>query len=199
MDSLALKSRKDCIQDLLCCCLASRALRTLCKKHIFHTVSLWTPSSTSDIRLTSANGLPRLKRTAALVRAILDNPSLGLYVRRLDYKVAHFPRNEDEGLDEVLDTIGLMPNIVDFSLGLCIEATSSEERRTESTFRQTAGKAHNSRWRAAMLDVIRRPGMKTLRFSNINGFHITEVPMSIEALHLSNTAFDYTHIESVQV
>ncbi|TEB20141.1 hypothetical protein FA13DRAFT_271569 [Coprinellus micaceus] len=198
IDNLAQETREGCAEDLLSCSLAHNALRHAAQKHLFETVQLWpSPPSLQDPPPYQA---ALDERALLFVQLLKKNPALGLHVRRLDYQVNQFPRNDEDRLDDLLQAIEMMPNVTDLTLGYRrIVVPWTEGHRMlmapiprELVFQNrkgTSGEDPHSRWKRAVVALIQRTQLKTLRLAKIRILPLYSLSPSIRTLYLQDSSF----------
>lgn len=183
IEHLAQQPSESSIPGLLSCSLVNSAFRDICQKYIFASIRLWPekPNHPSEDRVPS--------HTASLViRSLLENPGLGAYVRRLDYQVGAFPRDDDDGLDSVLRVLEMLTRIEDLKLGIR-SGTSGMAMRTFPAYSEC------SRWTHAIRSLVQRPTLEILRLQSIGDFPLDALSTSIRSLCLQRASCDYMAAE----
>lgn len=198
VDNLAEEIREGRAEDLLSCSLANKALRHAAQTHLFETVQLWpSPPSLQDPPPDQA---ARDERALLFIQLLKKNPALGVHVRRLDYQVNQFPRNDEDRLDDLLQAIEMMPNVTNLTLGYRKIVIPWTEGRLmprapiprELVFqdrRGISGEDPHSRWKCAVVALIQRTGLKTLRLARIRMLPLHSLSPSIRTLSLQDSSF----------
>ncbi|KAJ3500800.1 hypothetical protein NMY22_g19141 [Coprinellus aureogranulatus] len=175
---------------LLSFSLASSSFLDQCQQLIFQAVRLrpiHRIGPDAQDTLTSES-LKNNKRASLFIKAISRNPTLGQYVRRLDYQTTILPRNVDPDLEELICALELMPNIDDFAVGTPVSIWHSNSYGPAGfSTAETTAWPETSRWRGAMRDVMRRPRLRTLRLNNMTEVPLDHLSSGIRDLHLDKT------------
>ncbi|TEB40102.1 hypothetical protein FA13DRAFT_1724327 [Coprinellus micaceus] len=114
------------------------------------------------------------RKNALFVKALVGNPPLASYVRRLDYEVIIVPDTNDEDLAETLSAMKMMTQVVDLNGW---DGNIGEGQ-------------HPSRWKEAMRDFIRGSGLKYLSLRGIT-FPPNYLPTSLRTLDLEGSSLGF--------
>lgn len=185
VEHIASEPRDWGLSILLSFSLANSAFLSQCQKHIFSNVRL-KPVYNNSQRSQSLELIEGHKRSILFIKAVSQNPALGLYVQHLDYQFVSQPRKPDT-LAKLLLTVSSMTNVHDFTLASVPIGLPFFPTPSLSLSDGPVTTPESAAWRCAMRGIMGRPCLKTLRLENIGEINVADLSLGIQNLYLNRS------------